>query len=186
MKPINQLQIEEEKWASTGIKDTLVSTLGRVKRSDGFLYTLQVCKSNGYNYVHLSFNNHTKAFKVSRLVAKAFIPNPENKKYVDHINTIRTDDRASNLRWTTASENNLNPISRKTKSEASPTERPWKKKPIWQYDLQGSFLKEWPSATDFGNYIGKNVGGNIKACIDGRQPTAYGFKWSYAVSSPSI
>ena len=116
MKPINQLQIEEEKWASTGIKDTLVSTLGRVKRSDGFLYTLQVCKSNGYNYVHLSFNNHTKAFKVSRLVAKAFIPNPENKKYVDHINTIRTDDRASNLRWTTASENNLNPISRKTKS----------------------------------------------------------------------
>lgn len=176
---MNQLQKEEEKWVSTGIKDTFVSNLGRVKRSDGFIYKLQICKSNGYNYVHLSFNNHTKAFKVARLVAKAFIANPENKKYVDHINTIRTDDRAENLRWTTASENNLNPISRITKSKNTPKERPWKKRAILQYDKQGNFIKEWESATDFGKSIGKDVSGNIKACIEGRQPTAYGFKWKY-------
>lgn len=44
-----------------------------------------------------------------RLIGKTWIPNPYNKPEIDHINTIRTDDRVSNLRWVTSKENKENP-----------------------------------------------------------------------------
>lgn len=52
-----------------------------------------------------------KSFQIHRLVAMSFIENPNGKPQVDHINTIRTDNRVENLRWVTYRENNLNPIT---------------------------------------------------------------------------
>lgn len=57
-------------------------------------------------------------YLISRLVALAFIPNPENKPCIDHINTDRTDNRVENLRWVTQQENLANPISRARLNEA--------------------------------------------------------------------
>lgn len=51
-------------------------------------------------------------FYIHRAVAELFIPNPDNKPHIDHINTIRTDNRACNLRWVTAKENQNNPITK--------------------------------------------------------------------------
>lgn len=62
----------------------------------------------GYMYVRKMANGARKKIKVHRLVAEAFIPNPENKPQVDHINRIRDDNRVENLRWTTAKENSEN------------------------------------------------------------------------------
>lgn len=81
-----------------------VSNFGRV-RVNGELINFNSYKlEHGYHKVG--------GFKVYRAVAELFIPNPENKPCVDHINTIRTDDRVNNLRWVTYKENNNNLITR--------------------------------------------------------------------------
>lgn len=170
----------KEQWRPTEITGISVSNMGRVKRDkDDFIYKLSRNKSTGYNYVDLRWSNGGKMMKVSRLVAKAFIPNPENKPCVDHINTKRDDDRVDNLRWCTHSENMNNPITKAKILNAPFRECPKRRKSILQYDLDGHFIQEWDSATSFGKTIGKEVSGNIIACIKGKRTTAYGYKWKY-------
>ena len=61
-----------------------------------------------YYRIGLYKNSKEKYFRVHRLYAKAFIPNPLHKPFVDHINRITTDNRLQNLRWVTQSENQRN------------------------------------------------------------------------------
>ena len=86
-----------------------VSNLGRVRNQKHKV--LKPYNSNGYQVVSLSYQGKCKKFKVHRLVATAFIPNQDNKKEIDHINTIRDDNKVDNLRWVTTSENAHNVIT---------------------------------------------------------------------------
>lgn len=67
--------------------------------------------NSGYVYVNLRNEEGLKRVSVHRLVAMAFIPNHENKPHIDHINTIRTDNRVENLRWVDSLENINNLIT---------------------------------------------------------------------------
>lgn len=93
-----------------------VSNLGNVRGID-FMRTgrtqILFSKHNkgGYIVVSLCKEGKRKDALVHILVAQAFIPNPENKPEVDHINCIRDDNRVENLRWVTRSENCRNPIT---------------------------------------------------------------------------
>lgn len=60
----------------------------------------------GYVCCRLWDNYRNRELKVHRLIAKAFIENPENKPYINHINGIKDDNRIENLEWCTAQENN--------------------------------------------------------------------------------
>ena len=66
----------------------------------------------GYKIISLWKNGTGKMFRVHRLVAAAFIPNPENKPCIDHIDGDRANDHADNLRWVTVKENQNNPITK--------------------------------------------------------------------------
>ena len=101
-----------------------ISSLGRVKNLNyrgsgkGEILKNTEC-SDGYLMVVLRKNGKPKTFRVHKLVAEAFIPNPEDKPCIDHINTIRNDNRVENLRWVTYEENNNNPLTRKKRSETN-------------------------------------------------------------------
>ena len=83
-----------------------VSNYGRVKRVKGAERLVKLTtQRNGYVYVTLSFANTSKCFKTSRLVAKAFIPNPNNYEEVDHLNADKQNNSVSNLEWVTGEEN---------------------------------------------------------------------------------
>jgi hypothetical protein len=63
-------------------------------------------KPNGYVYAQLNVNGRARTVRVHRLAAEAFVPNPDGKPYVNHINGIKDDNRADNLEWVTGTENN--------------------------------------------------------------------------------
>ena len=83
-----------------------VSNLGRVK-VNGEIVEPYICN----RYLGIA------GFTIHRAVAELFVPNPENKPSVDHINTDRLDNRAENLRWVSTKENCNNPLTRKHMSE---------------------------------------------------------------------
>ena len=90
-----------------------VSNMGRVrslnyKRTGKKKILKNIEDYKGYLEVGLTKNGKRKQFKVHRLVAEAFIPNPENKPCIDHINTVKSDNRVENLRWVTYKENSNN------------------------------------------------------------------------------
>jgi len=68
-------------------------------------------------YLTIMYNKHV--YKIHRLVAELFISNPDNKPQVDHINTIRSDNRMENLRWCTSKENQNNALSKVHHSKAN-------------------------------------------------------------------
>ena len=82
-----------------------------ILRDDGRVFNIKTgeefipSKVRGYPRVCVG---HGKTEYVHRLVAKNFIPNPDNLPYVDHINRVRDDNRVENLRWVTALENSNN------------------------------------------------------------------------------
>jgi len=98
-----------EKWSSIeGFPGYEISTLGRVKsfRRHDAGRVLKTWKSpRGYINVTLFLNGKRKPSLLHRLIGKAFVPNPDNKPEINHLNGIKDDNRTENLEWVTASEN---------------------------------------------------------------------------------
>lgn len=171
-----------------------VSNLGNVRslnyNKTGKTATLRQGKlTNGRLQVVLCFNGKQTHKLVHRLVAEAFIPNPENKPNIDHIDTDASNNRVENLRWCTQSENNLNPITRKRLSAASVLKMKrqremgcfdWVKKPIVQLSLKGEFIRVWESASVAGSALGISPA-DIGSCCKGRRgrKSRGGYRWKY-------
>lgn len=180
-----------------------VSNLGSVRRiffsrpkyQGSHKKTLWYKKLNGYEnncgyvVVCLHDKNKKQALKsIHRLVAEAFIPNTENKPQVDHINTIRTDNRVENLRWVTAKENNNNEITLDNKvNRYNKYKHPMKGKlggcnpkaiPIIQYSKNNEIIQEWSCATEASRVLNISQG-NIVSALKGKLKTSAGYIWKY-------
>jgi len=88
------------------LKRSVTDSMGRIKSFDES-FKLPTLASTGYLIVSLRDKSKRKSDSIHRLVALAFIPNPENKPEVNHINGDKKDNRVDNLEWVTRSENFL-------------------------------------------------------------------------------
>ena len=107
----------------------MVSDDGKVKNPKGKEMKLQI--QQGYCHVTIQINKKGKRFRVHRLVAEAFIPNPENKPYVNHIDGNRMNNNINNLEWVTPQENTLHAVS-------TGLMQPTREKEVIQFDLDGN------------------------------------------------
>ena len=157
------------------------SNMGRVKSfvkdKDGKI--LKGGKQNfGYTKVILKGG---KQVLVHRLVAQAFIPNPDNKPCIDHINGNTDDNRVENLRWCTQKENLNNTVFIQRQSQSQKGKYGIKSnrhKVIIQFDLQGNLIRKWCCAVDVEKEIGV-CRKSISAALKGKYKTAGGYKWKY-------
>ena len=132
--------------------------------------------------------NRPKTFLVHKLVAKAFIDNPENMPCVDHIYGSEIGDAVWNLRWCTQKENMRFELARKHCSESKRGEKNPRygkfgadnpcSKVVLQLSLKGNLIQKYDSATEASNRTGVNLG-HLAACCRGEQKTAGGYIWKY-------
>ena len=159
-----------------------VSNLGRVRSIDRTAnakqstrkikgQVLQQSLSSGYAIVTLSFDGVRKSVRVHRLVAEAFLPNPINKRTVNHIDENKLNNRIENLEWATDREN-ANHGNRTKKSALG------RCKPVEQLSLDGELVNSFDSiklaamATDISPQ-------KISATAMGHQKQTHGYKWRY-------
>lgn len=178
--------ISGEKWKPIDDTGYAVSTLGRIKslkRNVKFSNRTVIIQEKiikpflgggGYYYVNLGRENRVS---VHRIVAKAFIPNPNNFTDVDHINAIRTDNRVENLHWVTKSMNMRNPLTVRKLSIATKN-NPSKSRCVPVVCLlDGEPLKEYESIASASRDGFERT--CIHDCLSGKSNTHKGYQWMY-------
>lgn len=178
-----------------------VSSLGRVKSlynrdraTHRAEHILSQSDNRGYRLVALCKNGKMKSYSVHRLVAKAFLEKEEGKDFVDHINTIKDDNRAINLRWVTELENNRNELTRLHRIESKRGEKnpnygsgvnPYllayskeHRRAVEQIDSDGRVINEYESVKDASTATSVTAS-NIGRVCNGIRQTAGGYKWRF-------
>ncbi len=158
----------------------------------------QTNHSKGYKTVSLTKNGKTTQEYVHRIVASAFIPNPDNLPAVNHFVenlewcTIsynnaygtKTQKQAAKIRGIPHKEDHKEKISNslkeyyKTHTSASVGRKSEKRKPIFQFDLDGNFIREYLSVHEASNGIISRRR-NITAVCNGKRKSAYGYIWRW-------
>lgn len=168
-----------EKWKNVIGYDGIyqVSDAGSVRKTSG-KKLISSYDSHGYKVVTLFKDGSRRSFKVHRLVASAFIPNPQGKQQINHINSVRHDNRVSNLEWVSPHENSKHAflfgkgkIAQKAATEAAAKKN---KRPIV---MDGCDI--FPSVKDAAKAAGC-APYDVSHVLRGDQRTARGHRFSYA------
>lgn len=150
-----------------------ISNLGNLKNNDTNKYCKQYLDRYGYLYVYLRIDKKTKFKKVHRLVAKYFLSNYSELLQVNHKDEDKTNNQVTNLEMCN-NKYNCNYGTRKTVLS----------KPILQYNLDGSFVKEWMSLREIERTLGFPHS-SISNCCKGKDynnckiTQAYNYVWRF-------
>lgn len=160
----------------------LISSYGRIislHKKSAKLHFIRK-KKNGYLQTMLSKDGKSKHFQLHRLVAEAFIPNPENKSDVHHIDHNQTNNHVDNLMWVTPKEHaDLHPESYIHLFRAR---KKGKCKPVLQIDIETKkVIKVWDSAIEAQRQKGYNAS-SITQCCKGKLNKTSNFYWKYCKS----
>lgn len=141
-----------------------ISNLGNVRNT--ITNKILTPCDNGKGYMRVNLNHKTKY--IHRLVAEAFIPNPNNWPVINHKDENKKNNDISNLEWCTVSYNNNYGTKNQRCAEKLYI-------PVYQYDLNGNFIKRWDAAS-----LVKDISKtSINNCLSGRSKTAGGYIWKY-------
>lgn len=166
-----------------------ISNKGRVKRNNNRFYQpeiiLKTHLTNGYESVMLRKKGHKYNLYIHRLVATAFVDNPDNRSCVDHIDTNKTNNNYQNLRWCTRKENSNNPLTLQHMIEKNPKSMLGKaghlhprSKKVGQYGLDGRLIKVYESMCQASKLTNTNQG-NLYSCCVGKRNKCNGFIWRF-------
>lgn len=168
----------------------IVTNFGERKKKHGLRLLKPAESKRGYYIVTLFKDGKGKTIPIHRLIADTFIPNPENKPCVDHINTNKLDNRVENLRWVTYKENANNVLSLRHQSGA--IKKRWRNggfddrnnltyRKVAQFTKDGVFIREYESIVEAARALQIDESSIRKVCA-GDNPhrhTAGGYKWEY-------
>lgn len=132
----------------------------------------------GYLFVTLCKDGKMKNFRIHRMVAWAFVPNPQNLPQVNHLNEDKTDNRACNLEFCTQTYNN-NYGTHNEKIAKARLNHPAMSRPVLQFSPSGNLVKEWPSLMEVQRQTGWRHG-HISRCCHGKCQSAYQHVWRYS------
>lgn len=152
-----------------------VSNLGRVKRFKEYFMQSHPNKK-GYHRIRLSKNGNCKTVSLARLVAEAFIPNPDQLPEVNHKDEDKNNNTCFNLEWCDRKYNvNYGHRTEKQKETYKSHSSNWNK--IIQFTMDGKIIKVWDSINDIeaSNFTKSNV----YACCKFSRESSGGYKWLY-------
>lgn len=155
-----------------------IKTLGNKSNHKKEMIMKQRLNYKGYYVITLCKNSKRSTNLVHRLIAQAFIPNPENLPQINHRNGIKTDNNINNLEWCTNSYNQLEANRMGFCENRIKKCIEVNRKPIIQYDLEGNIINKFISLREASNKTGLSYK-SMSLCACGKTKTCGGYVWRY-------
>ena len=169
------------------VSHEVIDSIGRHSIKEGKALSLRKSTQTGYPTINLTKNGKYTSFNVHRLVAEAFIPNPNNLPCVNHKDESRDNNVVDNLEWCTYGYNNMygtaperrNKSLREYFDEHTIAGHDLPTRHVVQYSLSGDIVREFNSINAAERELGLKPSSGISACCHGKLKIAYGFVWRF-------